>query len=175
MSLPPASSYKAAGVDLDVAEQLVTRLKPLAAATRTAGVESNLGSFGGFFAFPEVGGRQLLVASIDGVGTKMKVARMTGNWENAGYDIVAHCCDDILVHGAQPLFFLDYVGMGKLDGLGPFGLLWHVIVPMATPAIAALSSMRLVASRSEIGRPSMRTRSTYRCKCGEANCPVRHF
>lgn len=115
MSKDAAPSYKAAGVDLDVAEALVERLKPLAAATHTAGVESGLGSFGGFFSFPEAGGSQLLVASIDGVGTKMKVARLTGAWETAGHDIVSHCVDDILVHGGQPLFFLDYIGTAKLD------------------------------------------------------------
>jgi phosphoribosylformylglycinamidine cyclo-ligase len=115
MSEGAASSYREAGVDLDVAEQVVEKLKPLAAATRTPGVESGLGAFGGFFSFPEPGGRQLLVASIDGVGTKMKVARLTGNWQGAGYDIVAHCTNDILVHGARPLFFLDYIGTSKLE------------------------------------------------------------
>lgn len=123
MSKPAAPSYKQAGVDLEVAEALVGRLKPLAESTRTPGVESGLGSFGGFFAFPQPGGRTLLVASIDGVGTKMKVARLTGAWETAGYDIVAHCVDDILVHGGLPLFFLDYIGTARLsldvlEGLG---------------------------------------------------------
>lgn len=115
MSQGKAASYKKAGVDLDVAEALVDRLKPLAASTRTAGVESGLGSFGGFFAFPQPGGEHLLIASIDGVGTKMKVARITGQWESAGHDIVAHCVDDILVHGARPLFFLDYIGTCRLE------------------------------------------------------------
>ena len=55
-----------------------------------------------------------LIASIDGVGTKMKIAKITGLWENAGYDIVSHCTDDILVHGGQPLFFLDYLVTGRL-------------------------------------------------------------
>jgi len=123
MSKPAAPSYKQAGVDLEVADALVGRLKPLAESTRTPGVESGLGSFGGFFAFPQPGGRTLLVASIDGVGTKMKVARLTGAWETAGYDIVAHCVDDILVHGGLPLFFLDYIGTARLsldvlEGLG---------------------------------------------------------
>jgi len=110
-----APAYRAAGVDLRAADQVVERLKPLAAETATAHVESGLGSFGGFFAYPDVGGEQLLIASIDGVGTKMKVARLTGAWEAAGYDIVSHCVDDILVHGAQPLFFLDYIGTAALD------------------------------------------------------------
>ncbi|MBM3318360.1 MAG: phosphoribosylformylglycinamidine cyclo-ligase, partial [Candidatus Eisenbacteria bacterium] len=115
MTAHEAPAYRAAGVDLDSADEVVRRLKPLAASTRVPGVESDLGSFGGFFAFPEPGGERLLIASIDGVGTKMKVARLTGRWRDAGYDIVAHCVDDILVHGARPLFFLDYIGAGKLD------------------------------------------------------------
>jgi phosphoribosylformylglycinamidine cyclo-ligase len=114
MSDHAASAYRRAGVDLAAADEVVRRLKPLAAGTRTAGVESTLGSFGGFFSFPEPGGEHLLVASIDGVGTKMKVAALTGRWEGAGYDIVAHCVDDILVHGARPLFFLDYIGTARL-------------------------------------------------------------
>jgi phosphoribosylformylglycinamidine cyclo-ligase len=115
MSAHEASAYREAGVDLQSADEVVRRLKPLAAATRTPGVESELGSFGGFFAFPRVSGEDLLVASIDGVGTKMKVARLTGRWRDAGHDIVAHCVDDILVHGARPLFFLDYIGACRLD------------------------------------------------------------
>ncbi len=115
MSQGRAASYKKAGVDLEVADAIVDRLKPLAASTRTPGVESGLGSFGGFFAHPQPGGEQLLIASIDGVGTKMKIARLTGLWENAGHDIVAHCVDDILVHGARPLFFLDYIGTNRLE------------------------------------------------------------
>lgn len=115
MSQPHAPAYRKAGVDLLAAEEVVRRLKPLAAATRVPGVESTLGGFGGFFSFPEPGGEQLLVASMDGVGTKMKVARLTGNWEGAGYDIVSHCVDDILVHAARPLFFLDYIGTARLD------------------------------------------------------------
>jgi phosphoribosylformylglycinamidine cyclo-ligase len=110
-----APSYREAGVDLEVADRLVERLKPLAARTRTAGVESGLGAFGGFFSFPEPGGSRLLISSIDGVGTKMKVARLTGQWANAGYDIVAHCVDDVLVHGGRPLFFLDYIGTSRLE------------------------------------------------------------
>jgi phosphoribosylformylglycinamidine cyclo-ligase len=115
VSTPDAPAYRKAGVDLRAGDEVVRRLKPLAAATRIPGVESTLGSFGGFFSFPEAGGERLLIASIDGVGTKMKVARLTGTWEGAGYDIVAHCVDDILVHGALPLFFLDYIGTAHLD------------------------------------------------------------
>ncbi len=111
----PAPAYRRAGVDLDAADAVVERLKPLAVETRTPGVQGGLGLFGGCFAFPDPRGEDLLVASIDGVGTKMKVARMTGRWESAGYDIVAHCVDDVLTLGAKPLFFLDYIGTSHLD------------------------------------------------------------
>lgn len=115
MSREPAPAYRRAGVDLALADQVVERLKPLAAQTRTPGVMGGLGLFGGCFAFPDPGGEDLLVASIDGVGTKMKVARLMGRWEAAGYDIVAHCVDDVLTLGARPLFFLDYVGTSRLE------------------------------------------------------------
>ncbi|MBD3236910.1 MAG: phosphoribosylformylglycinamidine cyclo-ligase [Candidatus Eisenbacteria bacterium] len=110
-----APNYRRAGVDLEAAEEIVRRIGPLAAGTRTGGVQSEIGGFGGFFAFPHPESSDLLVASIDGVGTKMKVARQTGQWRSAGYDIVAHCVDDILTHGARPLFFLDYLGVGRLE------------------------------------------------------------
>jgi phosphoribosylformylglycinamidine cyclo-ligase len=114
MNRDVASSYKKAGVDLNLADEVVRRLKPLAAQTSTAQVQSSLGGFGGFFAFPDPESPHLLVASIDGVGTKIKVARMTGAWEAAGYDIVAHCVNDVLTHGARALFFLDYLGVSEL-------------------------------------------------------------
>jgi len=115
MSADPAPSYRQAGVDLGLADEVVRRLKPLAALTRTSGMKSELGGFGGFFAHPEPDSPNLLVASIDGVGTKMKIARLTARWEDAGYDIVAHCVNDILTHGASPLFFLDYLGVARLE------------------------------------------------------------
>ncbi|MCK4412737.1 MAG: phosphoribosylformylglycinamidine cyclo-ligase [Candidatus Eisenbacteria sp.] len=115
MSSRKAPAYRQAGVDLAAAEEVVRRLKPLAAKTATPGVASHLGGFGGCFAFPDPRGKDLLVASIDGVGTKMKVTRLTGAWRSAGYDIVAHCVDDILTQGARPLFFLDYIGTSRLE------------------------------------------------------------
>ncbi|MFH1143937.1 MAG: phosphoribosylformylglycinamidine cyclo-ligase [Candidatus Eisenbacteria bacterium] len=115
MTQEQAPAYRRAGVDLSAADDVVRRLKPLAARTRTAGVALDLGLFGGCFAFPDPCGEDVLVASIDGVGTKMKVARATGRWESAGYDIVAHCVDDVLTLGARPLFFLDYIGTSRLD------------------------------------------------------------
>ena len=84
-------------------------------ATKTAGVRSDIGLFGGLFAaqFPEA--NPILVASMDGVGTKMKVARLAGKWDTVGADLVNHCINDILVQGARPLFFLDYIAAQRLE------------------------------------------------------------
>lgn len=78
-------------------------------------MESEIGTFAGFFSFPEPGSDRLLVASMDGVGTKLKIAAQLGSWRGVGYDIVSHCVNDILVHGAMPIFFLDYIGAGRLS------------------------------------------------------------
>jgi phosphoribosylformylglycinamidine cyclo-ligase len=112
---PDAAAYRAAGVDLDEGQRAVSRIRALVRSTFTPRVESEIGAFAGFFSFPEPGSERLLVSSMDGVGTKLKLAAMTGRWEGAGWDIVAHCVDDILVHGASPLFFLDYIGAGRLS------------------------------------------------------------
>jgi phosphoribosylformylglycinamidine cyclo-ligase len=93
----------------------VDRIRALARRTYTPRVESDIGVFAGFFSFPEPGSNRLLVASMDGVGTKLKLAAQTGRWRGVGYDLVSHCVNDILVHGARPIFFLDYIGTGKLD------------------------------------------------------------
>jgi len=110
-----SDAYRQAGVDLTAAEEVVRRLKPLAGQTATPAVVTPLGGFGGCFAFPDPQGPDLLVASIDGVGTKMKVSHLTGDYVSAGYDIVAHCVDDVLTQGARPLFFLDYIGTSRLE------------------------------------------------------------
>lgn len=107
------SAYAAAGVDIDSKMQLIRRVKTLARQTATAGVLSEIGSFGGFHRSP--GKDHVLVSSTDGVGTKLQVAAMANHHATVGQDIVNHCVNDILVHGAIPLFFLDYVGMGHLD------------------------------------------------------------
>jgi phosphoribosylformylglycinamidine cyclo-ligase len=102
-------------VDISRQDDALARIKPLAKATRTVGVRSDIGLFGGLFSagFPE--SKPLLVASMDGVGTKMKVARMAGVWGTVGADLVNHCINDILVQGARPLFFLDYIAAQRLE------------------------------------------------------------
>ncbi len=108
-------TYAAAGVDINRQDDALARIKPLVKATRTPGVRSDIGLFGGLFSarFPEA--RPILVSSMDGVGTKMKVARLAGTWDTVGADLVNHCVNDILVQGARPLFFLDYVAAQRLE------------------------------------------------------------
>ncbi len=118
-----ANAYRAAGVDLDAGDRAVARIRALARRTYTPRVESEIGAFAGFFSFPDPGSDRLLVASMDGVGTKLKLAAQTGRWSDVGYDIVSHCVNDILVHGARPLFFLDYIGTGELSGDAVSGLM----------------------------------------------------
>jgi phosphoribosylformylglycinamidine cyclo-ligase len=108
--------YKASGVDIDAGNVVVRRIRSLAKGTFTSGVLSEIGSFGGLFELaPPAGGRTVLVASADGVGTKLRVAFMAGSHRTIGVDLVNHCVNDILVQGAQPLFFLDYLATGRLD------------------------------------------------------------
>jgi phosphoribosylformylglycinamidine cyclo-ligase len=110
------SSYGAAGVDIDAQETGLREVARLAKTTFTPGVLSQIGSFGGLFRPDLTGLREpVLVASADGVGTKLAVARMAGDFSTVGIDLVNHCVNDVLVQGATPLFFLDYVGAGKLD------------------------------------------------------------
>jgi phosphoribosylformylglycinamidine cyclo-ligase len=109
-------SYRDAGVNIDAANEAVERIKRLAASTFTPQVLTQIGSFGGMFRADFKGmAEPVLVASADGVGTKLRVAFMTGTHNTVGYDLVCHCVNDILVQGARPLFFLDYVAAGKLD------------------------------------------------------------
>lgn len=109
-------TYKAAGVDIDAQEQALARIKELARGTFTSGVLSDIGSFGGLFTLePENPQAAVLVASADGVGTKLKVAQLAGKHHTVGEDLVNHCVNDILVQGARPLFFLDYLATGKLE------------------------------------------------------------
>jgi phosphoribosylformylglycinamidine cyclo-ligase len=112
---PPGLTYRDAGVDIDAQDEGLRRIKEMLHATRTKGVLADLGSFGGMFA-PDLTGIKspVLVASCDGVGTKLKVAFMTGIHHTIGRDLVNHCVNDILVQGAYPLFFLDYLATGKL-------------------------------------------------------------
>jgi phosphoribosylformylglycinamidine cyclo-ligase len=107
--------YKAAGVDLDAADDAKRRLKRLVESTFTPGVRGAFGGFGGMFRVPPGDKPRLLVASIDGVGTKVKIAIEAGRHDTIGQDLVNHCVNDILVQGARPLFFLDYVAFGRLE------------------------------------------------------------
>jgi phosphoribosylformylglycinamidine cyclo-ligase len=108
--------YKLAGVDIKAGEELVDDIKPFVKATRTPGVLSEIGLFGGFFdaRFPQHE-HPVLVASTDGVGTKLKVAVMAGVHDTVGQCLVNHCVNDILACGARPLFFLDYFATGRLE------------------------------------------------------------
>jgi phosphoribosylformylglycinamidine cyclo-ligase len=106
--------YRESGVDIDAGNEAVRRIKLLARQTYTAGVLSGVGSFGGLFAPDRSVGDPVLVASADGVGTKLKIAFMTGVHDTVGIDLVNHCVNDILVQGARPLFFLDYLATGRL-------------------------------------------------------------
>lgn len=109
-------SYAAAGVDIDAGEALVEAIKPFAKATARPGAAAALGGFGGLFDLKEAGFRDpVLVASNDGVGTKLKLAIETGLHDTIGIDLVAMCANDVAVQGAEPLFFLDYFACGKLD------------------------------------------------------------
>jgi len=107
--------YRQSGVDIDAGNETVRRIKTLARATFTPGVLSEIGSFGGLFALDRSVREPVLVASADGVGTKLKVAFMTGRHDTVGEDLVNHCVNDILVQGARPLFFLDYLATGRLS------------------------------------------------------------
>lgn len=107
--------YKEAGVDIDAGAQAVSLMKEAIQATFTSNVLMGVGSFGGVFALRGLPVQPVLVASIDGVGTKVKLAAEQGRWRSVGYDLVNHCVNDILVQNARPLFFLDYVATGKLD------------------------------------------------------------
>jgi phosphoribosylformylglycinamidine cyclo-ligase len=105
------SIYAKAGVDIDKGNQAVTNIKKL---VRRLGVKE-IGKFSGFFPLKDKVDRPVLVSSADGVGTKLKIAFMTGKHHTVGKDLVNHCVDDILVYGAKPLFFLDYIATGKLE------------------------------------------------------------
>ena len=116
--MPPskeALTYRAAGVDIDAGEEVVERIKPLVARTFRKEVMAGLGGFGALF---ELAGRYkdpVLVSGTDGVGTKLKLAQQLGRHDTIGIDLVAMCVNDVLVQGAEPLFFLDYFATGKLD------------------------------------------------------------
>ncbi|ODT29372.1 MAG: phosphoribosylformylglycinamidine cyclo-ligase, partial [Hyphomicrobium sp. SCN 65-11] len=109
-------TYRDSGVDIDAGNALVAAIKPLVRATRRPGADADLGGFGGLFDLKAAGYKDpILVAANDGVGTKLKIAIETGQHATIGVDLVAMCVNDLLVQGAEPLFFLDYFATGKLD------------------------------------------------------------
>jgi phosphoribosylformylglycinamidine cyclo-ligase len=109
-------TYAQAGVDIDAGNRMVELIKPLVRATARAGADAEIGGFGGLFDLKKVGYRDpVLVAATDGVGTKLKVAVETGRHDTIGIDLVAMSVNDLVVQGAEPLFFLDYYACGKLE------------------------------------------------------------
>ena len=112
---PQPLSYRDAGVDISAGDELVERIKPFAKKTMREGVLSNLGGFGALFEIPKRYREPVLVSGTDGVGTKLKLAFDLQRHDTVGIDLVAMSANDVLVQGAEPLFFLDYFGCGKLD------------------------------------------------------------
>ncbi len=112
---PKALTYRDAGVDIDAGDNLVENIKPYAKRTMRPGVMAGIGGFGALFRVPRGYKEPVLVASCDGVGTKLKIAFAAGIHNTVGYDLVSHCFNDILVQGAKPLFFMDYYPSGKHD------------------------------------------------------------
>lgn len=111
----PSLSYRDAGVDIDAANEALSTMKDLIKRTFNENVLQDIGSFGAMFRFDMTGlDEPVLVSSVDGVGTKLKLAFMTGKHDTVGIDLVSHCVNDILVQGARPLFFMDYLAIGQL-------------------------------------------------------------
>ncbi len=117
MTKKPSLTYAEAGVDIDAGNALVEAIKPFVRATARRGADAEIGGFGGLFDLKAAGfADPILVAANDGVGTKVKIAIETGVHDTIGIDLVAMCVNDLIVQGAEPLFFLDYYASGKLDG-----------------------------------------------------------
>ena len=112
-------TYADAGVDIDAGNLLVEKIKPAVRSTRRPGADGEIGGFGGLFDLKAAGFVDpILVAANDGVGTKVKIAIESGLHSTVGIDLVAMCVNDLIVQGAEPLFFLDYFATGKLDSPG---------------------------------------------------------
>ncbi|WP_299814440.1 phosphoribosylformylglycinamidine cyclo-ligase [uncultured Roseibium sp.] len=139
---PPSNglTYADAGVDIDAGNELVNRIKPLVKATSRPGADSDIGGFGGLFDLKGAGFTDpVLVAANDGVGTKLKIAIETGQHRTVGIDLVAMCVNDLVVQGAEPLFFLDYFATGALD------------VDTATDVVAGIADGCKLAGAALIG------------------------
>src|SRR6266700_3903589 len=109
-------TYSQAGVDIDAGARMVDLIKPLVRATRRRGADAEIGGFGGLFDLKAAGfSDPILVAANDGVGTKVKIAIESGLHDKVGIDLVAMCVNDLVVQGAEPLFFLDYFATGRLN------------------------------------------------------------
>src|SRR6201996_299237 len=108
-------TYRDSGVDIDAGDELVERIKPIVKRTQRPEVLAGIGGFGSLVELPQGYKRPVLVAGTDGVGTKLRLAIDTGRHDTIGIDLVAMCANDVVVQGAEPLFFLDYYASGKLD------------------------------------------------------------
>src|SRR5215469_10364266 len=115
MSKAPGITYRDAGVDIDAGDELVERIKPLVRRAQRREVLAGIGGFGALVELPPGYRRPVLVAGTDGVGTKLRLAIDTGRHDTIGIDLVAMCANDVVVQGAEPLFFLDYYATGKLQ------------------------------------------------------------
>lgn len=133
------TSYKDAGVDIEAGDQFVEKIKPFAKATVRKGVLGGLGGFGSLFEIPDKFKSPVLVSGTDGVGTKLKLAFELNRHETIGQDLVAMCVNDILVQGAEPLFFLDYFACGKLN------------VKIATDVVKGIADGCLLSNCSLVG------------------------
>ena len=115
MTEGPVITYRDAGVDIDAGDELVERIKPLVRRAQRREVLAGIGGFGALIELPAGFRQPVLVAGTDGVGTKLRLAIDTGRHDTIGIDLVAMCANDVVVQGAEPLFFLDYLGTSKLQ------------------------------------------------------------